>query len=126
MKRELAPKLDREKRKLRQATTKLARADDAVEKAKVRGKKKIVERTRLEAAAAQEREEKRVVGGPVGLRSSGVGIVRPGSTPRSVGDSTAVNRKRRRRQVPTSDGPRRRRRILTSDMQVSPIVTGVL
>jgi hypothetical protein len=34
-----------------------------------------------------------VVGQPSALRSGGVGVVRPGSHPRSVGDSTAVNRR---------------------------------
>ena len=34
-----------------------------------------------------------IVGGPVGLRSGGVGIIRVGAAPRGVGDSTAVNRK---------------------------------
>jgi hypothetical protein len=38
-----------------------------------------------------------IPGGPVGLRGSGVGIVRVGSHPRAVRDSTAVNRRRRRR-----------------------------
>ena len=79
----LAMRLDWERKRQRWVKAKLARAEKAAEKAKVNGPKKIIERTRLEAAAAQEREEKRVVGGPGGLRSGGAGIVRPGSHPRS-------------------------------------------
>lgn len=35
-----------------------------------------------------------LAGAPLGLRGSGVGIVRVGSAPRAVGDSSAVNRRR--------------------------------
>jgi hypothetical protein len=69
---ELEVELKKSRKKLHKAQAKLARLN-----------------------AEREKENNMIVGGPVGLRTSGVGIVRVGSAPRAVGDSTAVNRRRR-------------------------------
>jgi hypothetical protein len=77
--------LKKAKKRLNKEKAKLARLDA---KRAIRAKAKVAL-----LDAKRDKANNTIVGGHVGLRSSGLGIVRVGTRPRAVGDSTAVNRK---------------------------------
>jgi hypothetical protein len=85
--------LSRLERRHRKATDPRLRAALELDVRKAKKKLSKAMSTLARFDAKREKADNEIVGGPVGLRSSGVGIVRVGSGPRAVGDSTAVNRK---------------------------------